>query len=644
MAKILGIDLGTTNSAMAVMQGSEPEILVNAEGDRTTPSVEGFRKDGERVVGKAAKNQAVTNPENTVSSVKRFIGRAYDETAEERKTISYKVERGKDGRSVVDIDGKQYTPEEISAMVLQKMKTDAEKQTGETITQAVITVPAYFNDAQRQATKDAGKIAGLEVKRIINEPTAAALAYGLNKTDKDEKILVFDLGGGTFDVSVLELGDGVFEVASTAGDNHLGGDDWDQRIIDWLADKFNKDNGIDLKADKMALQRLKEAAEKAKMELSNTSQTNINLPFITADASGPKHLDYTLTRTEFETITKDLLDRCRKPVEQALSDAGLSAGDLDEVILVGGSTRMSAVQELAEKLCGKKPNMSVNPDEVVAMGAAIQGGVITGDVDDIVLLDVTPLSLGVETLGGQMTKMIERNTTIPTKKSQVYTTAADNQTSVEVHVLQGERPMAHDNKTLGRFQLTGIPAAKAGVPQIEVTFDIDTNGIVNVSAKDLGTGKEQQITISGSTALSDDEVERMVKDAEDNAEADAKRKEEVEVRNNAQALVNATKQTIEELGDKVPEDDKKAAEDAIKDAEEALTGTDTEAIKSAVEKLQQAGYKLAEIAYKQDPAAAAAAAGVDPSTVAGVNNATAGNDDGPIEANFSVENDDKKDE
>ena len=605
MAKVLGIDLGTTNSAMAVLEGGEPTIIINAEGDRTTPSVVAFR-DGERIVGKPAKNQAVTNPENTIKSIKRFVGRKFEETSSERKTVAYKVAKGKDGRVEIDIEGKMYTPEEISAMVLQKLKADAEKYLGETITQAVITVPAYFNDMQRQATKDAGKIAGLEVLRIINEPTAAALAYGLDKGDQNQTVLVFDLGGGTFDVSVMEIGEGVFEVKSTNGDNHLGGDDWDQKVIDWLAEKFKADHGIDLRADKMALQRLKEAGERAKMELSSAQTSHINLPFITADASGPKHLDVTLTRAEFEKITDDLLERTRKPVELAMKDAGVKMGDIDEVILVGGSTRMPAVQELVKKMTGRDPHMGVNPDEVVAVGAAIQAGVLAGDVKGILLLDVTPLSLGVETLGGVMTKMIERNTTIPTRKTETYTTAADGQTSVEIHVLQGEREMAGDNKTLGKFHLMNIPSAPRGIPQIEVTFDIDANGIVNVSAKDTGTGQEQKITISGTTALSDDEVDRMVTDADAHADEDRKRKEEVEARNTADTLVYTTEKTMKDLGDKVPEDTKNAVEEALTASRTALAGEDVEEIKSTTEKLQEAGYKLAEVVYSDAQAAAAA--------------------------------------
>lgn len=577
MGKVIGIDLGTTNSCVAVMEGGEPVVIANAEGGRTTPSVVAFSKTGERMVGQVAKRQSITNPDRTVSSIKRQMG------------TNFKV----------NIDSKDYTPQEISAMILQKIKSDAEAYLGESITQAVITVPAYFNDSQRQATKDAGKIAGLEVLRIINEPTAASLAYGLDRIDSNHKILVYDLGGGTFDVSILELGDGVFEVKSTNGNTHLGGDDFDQRLMNYLADTFKRENGIDLRNDKMALQRLNEAAEKAKIELSSVVSSNINLPFITADAAGPKHLDITLTRAKFDELTADLVESTIGPMKRALEDAGLTIDKVDKVILVGGSTRTPAVQEAVRKFTGKEPSKGVNPDECVAVGAAIQAGVLTGEVKDILLLDVTPLSLGIETLGGVLTKQIERNTTIPTKKSQVFSTAADGQTSVEIHVLQGERPMARDNKTLGRFTLTGIPPAPRGVPQIEVTFDIDANGIVHVTAKDLGTGNEQKIAITATTNLRDDEIDKAVKDAENFADEDKKRKDEIEVKNNADSIIYQTEKTLKDLGDKVPADDKSKVEEKVKKVKDALSVNNTEQIKTATDELTQTFYDVSSKLYQQ---------------------------------------------
>jgi molecular chaperone DnaK len=600
MSKVVGIDLGTTNSVVAVVEGGDPVVIPSAEGGRLIPSVVAFTKNGERLVGQTAKRQAVVNPENTVFSIKRFMGRHYDETEAERATVPFKVVEGKSGdvRVKVPVNGKEYTPQEISAMILGKLKTDAEAYLGEPVTQAVITVPAYFNDSQRQATKDAGKIAGLEVLRIINEPTAAALAYGLDKKSS-ETILVFDLGGGTFDVSILEVGDGVVEVRSTNGDTHLGGDDWDQRLVDYIADEFKKENGIDLRTDRQALQRLKEAAEKAKIELSTVMETELNLPFITADASGPKHLQMKLTRSKFEQLTGDLLDRVKGPFEAALRDAKLKATEVDEVVLVGGSTRMPMVQELVRRLTGKEPNRGVNPDEVVAVGAALQGGVLSGEVKDVLLLDVTPLTLGVETLGGVMTPVIERNTTIPVKKSQVFSTAEDNQSAVTIHVLQGERPMATDNMSLGQFNLEGIPPAPRGMPQVEVTFDIDANGILNVSAQDKATGKEQQITVTASTNLNKEDIDRMVRQAEINKAADQRRKDLIEARNQADQIAYVTERSLKDLDGKLNGDDRRALEQLIAEVRRAAQGEDVTAIRDAVQRLEQAASRMAQAAYTQ---------------------------------------------
>jgi molecular chaperone DnaK len=629
MGKVVGIDLGTTNSVIAVVIGGEPQVIANTEGSRLTPSVVGFTKTGERLVGQMAKRQAILNPENTVYSIKRFMGRRYAEVEAERRIVPYKVEEGDHGMAVVRVPaaGKTYTPEEISSMILQKLKTDAEAYLGEKITEAVITVPAYFNDAQRTATKNAGEIAGLKVLRIINEPTASCLAYGLDKK-KAETVLVFDLGGGTFDVSVLEIGEGVFEVKATNGDTHLGGDDWDERIVNWLADEFKKQQGIDLRQDRQALQRLREASERAKVELSTVVQTTINLPFITADATGPKHLDYVLTRAKFEELTADLVERCMGPFRQALADARLTEKDLDEVILVGGATRMPMIQELVRRLTGKEPNREVHPDEVVAVGAAIQAGVLAGDVREVVLLDVTPLTLGVETLGGVMTPMVSRNTTIPTRKTETYTTAADGQTQVEIHVLQGERPMARDNRTLGRFILDGIPPAPRGIPQIEVTFDIDANGILHVTAKDKATGREQSIKITGSSTLDKSEVDRMVKDAEQHAAEDKAKREAAEIRNRGDSLAFQVEKLLKDHGDKISAEEKGKVEAALNDLRDALKGDDQTRIQRAIDAVQQASYKLSEEMYKATagaPAGEAAGAAGGPGSQPG-GQAKAGDD------------------
>ena len=639
MAKVIGIDLGTTNSVVAVIEGGEPVVIANAEGSRLTPSAVGFTKGGERLVGQPAKRQAVINAENTVYSIKRFMGRRFSEVEQERSMVPYHVVAGPKDMAVVKVGEQQYTPEEISAMILRKLREDAEAYLGEKVAKAVITVPAYFNDSQRTATKNAGEIAGLEVLRIINEPTAAALAYGLGRGDdaKEQTILVWDLGGGTFDVSLLEVGESVCEVKATNGDTHLGGDDWDERIVNHIADEFQKEQGIDLRKDRQALQRLREAAEKAKVELSTTVQTSINLPFVTADQTGPKHLDMNLTRAKFEELTKDLLDRVVHPFEQALGDAKIKAQDLDAVVLVGGATRMPMVQELIRRLTGKEPHKGVNPDEVVAMGAAIQAGIIVREVDDVLLLDVTPLSLGVETLGGVMTKLIERNTTIPTQKTELFTTSADSQTEVEVHILQGERPMSKDNRSLGRFRLTGIPPAPRGIPKIEVAFNIDANGILNVSAKDMATGNKQEITISGSSQLERNEVERMVKQAEQHAEEDQHAREAADTRNQAEQLMYTAERSLNDLGDKVPSEQRDAAQQAIEEVREALKGTDVAQIKGAADRLQQAFAEISQAAYQQaaEKQAAGAAGEGGPTTGATVEDSGAeGGDEGVIDAEF----------